>query len=110
MAAPKLTTYFQSYTTDNLGQIFLTGILNIEEYNSINVEIVQWPQANVNMTVNVYIGKNSGNTLAQLVAEFPLGIAYQIHTFQVIGPEFNLILTGGPANTDIGIQAWVFLH
>jgi len=110
MAAPQLNTYFQTFTTDNVGNFSVTGILNIEEYNSINVEIVQWPQANLNMTANVYIGKNSGNTLAQLVAEFPLGVVYQIHTFPVIGPEFNLIVTGGPANTQVPIQAWVFLH
>ncbi len=43
MASPQLNTYFQSYKTDNLGQIFLTGNLNVENYNSINLEIIQWP-------------------------------------------------------------------
>jgi hypothetical protein len=110
MAAPVLKTYFQSYKTDNLGQIFLTGILNVEAYNSINVEIIQWPHIAASMTVLCDIGKISGQTLAQTVAQFPLGTAGLIHTFNVIGPEFSVVLTGGPANTDVPIQAWVFLH
>jgi|SRR5271166_480383 len=110
MATPVLNTYFQTFKTDNLGQIFLTGILNVENYNAINVEIIQWPHAAVNMSVLCDIGKISGQTLAQTVAQFPLGTAGQIHTFSVIGPEFSIVLTGGPANTDVPIQAWVFLH
>ena len=110
MAAPVLKTYFQSFKTDNLGQVSLTGILNVEEYNSINVEIIQWPHAAVSMTVLCNIGKITGTTLAQTVAQFPLGTAGQIHTFGVIGPEFSVVLTGGPPITDVPIQAWVFLH
>jgi len=110
MASPLLNTYFSTFKTDNLGQIFLTGILNVEAYNSISVEIIQWPHAAVNMSVTCDIGKISGQTLAQAVAQFPLGTAGQIHTFNVVGPEFSIVLTGGPANTEVPIQAWVFLH
>jgi hypothetical protein len=110
MAAPVLHSYFQTFKTDNLGQIFLTGILDVKHFNSINVEIIQWPHAAVSMTVSCDIGKITGQTLAQAVAQFPLGTAGQIHTFDVIGPEFSVVLTGGPANTDVPIQAWVFLH
>jgi len=110
MATPILKTYFQNYMTDNLGQIFLTGILSVEEFNSINVEIIQWPHAAVNMTVMCNMGKISGQTLAQTLATFPLGTSAQIQSFNVIGPEFTVVLTGGPANTNIPIQAWVFLH
>jgi hypothetical protein len=110
MASPQLQTYFKTFKTDNLGQIFLTGILNVEAYNSINVEIIQWPHAAVSMMVSCNIGKISNETLAQTVAQFPLGTAGQIHTINVIGPEFSVVLTGGPANTDVPIQAWVFLH
>jgi hypothetical protein len=110
MATPVLKTYFDNYKTDNLGQIFLTGILNVKSHNSVNVEIIQWPAAaGVNMTVQCDMGKISGSTLAQTVGQFPLGTAAQIHTFNVIGPEFSMVLTGGPANTEVPIQAWVFL-
>jgi hypothetical protein len=34
----------------------------------------------------------------------------QIHTFDVISPEFSVVLTGGPADTDVPIQALVFLN
>jgi len=33
-----------------------------------------------------------------------------IHTFNVIGPEASVVITGGPANTVVNIQAWLFLH
>jgi hypothetical protein len=110
MATPVLHTYFQTFKTDQLGQIALTGILNVEGFNSINVEAIQWPHAAVDMSVLCDIGKISGETLAQTVAQFPLGTTAQIHTFSVIGPEFSVVLTGGPANTEVPIQAWVYLQ
>jgi hypothetical protein len=88
----------------------MTGILNVEAYSKVNVEIIQWPHVGVTMTVVCYMGKITGQTLSQVVAQFPLGTGGQIHTFDVIGPEFSVVLTGGPANTDVPIQAWVFLH
>jgi hypothetical protein len=109
MATPKLLTYFQTFKTDPLGQIFVTGIVDVKDYNKVNVEIIQWPHAAVTMTVSCDMGKLSGTTLAQVVGQFPLGTAGTIHTFNVVGPEFSVILTGGPASTDVPIQAWVFL-
>lgn len=110
MAAPLLKTYFQTFKTDHLGQIFMTGILNVADYNKVNVEIIQWPHAAVTMTVTCNMGKITGSTLAQTVGQFPLGTAGLIHTFEVVGPEFTVVLTGGPPNTDVPIQAWVFMH
>jgi hypothetical protein len=110
MATPELKTYFQTFTTDPEGQIFLTGILNAEAYHQVNVEIIPGPQAPANMTVTCTMGKISGTTLAQIIAQFPLVLTAEIHTFDVIGPEFSIILTGGPPNTGVPIQAWVFLH
>jgi hypothetical protein len=110
VAAPQLNTYFKTFKTDALGQIFMSGILNVEAFNKIHLEIIQWPHAPVNMTVSCDTGKISGQTLAQTVGQFLLGTAGQIHTFDVIGPEFSVVLTGGPPNTDVPIQGWVFLH
>jgi hypothetical protein len=110
MAAPELKTYFETFTTDQLGQIFMTGILNVEAFSKVNLEIIQFPSAAVNMTVGCDMGKITGETLAQTVGQFPLGTAAQIHTFDVIGPEFSVVLTGGPPNTAVPIQAWVFLR
>jgi hypothetical protein len=110
MAAPQLKTYFQTFKTDHLGQIFMTGILDVEAYSKVNVEIIQWPHAAVSMTVTCNMGKITGQTLAQTLASFPLGTASHIQSFDVVGPEFTVVLTGGPPNTDVPIQAWVFLH
>jgi hypothetical protein len=110
MAEHEFKTYFQTFTTDGLGQIFLTGILKVAEFRKVNVDIIQFPLVPVNMTVTCYMGKISGSTVAQTVGQFPLDNSGQIHTFDVIGPEFALDLTGGPPNTDVPIQAWVFLN
>lgn len=107
---PELKTYFKTLKTDHLGQIFLTGILDVKDFNKVSVEIIQWPHTAVQMTVQCMMGKITGTTLAQLVAQFPLGTTAQIHAFDVIGPEFSVVLTGAPPNTDVPIQAWVFLH
>ena len=65
--ASKLNTYFQTFKTDKLGQILMTGILDVQAYNKVNVEIIQWPHAPVSMTVSCMMGKLSGSTLAQTV-------------------------------------------
>ncbi|HET6936429.1 MAG TPA: hypothetical protein VFI72_16420 [Candidatus Angelobacter sp.] len=107
---PELKTYFQTFKTDNLGQIFLTGILDVKHFNKVSVEIIQWPHTPVQMQVQCMMGKISGSTLAQYVDQFPLGTTARIHAFDVIGPDFSVVLTGAPPNTDVPIQAWVFLH
>lgn len=110
VAQPELKTYFQTFKTDQLGQIFLTGILDVKSFNKVSVEIIQWPHTPVQMTVQCNMGKISGSTLAQTLKQFPLGTTAQIHAFDVIGPDFSVVLTGAPPNTDVPIQAWVFLH
>ena len=110
MPAPKLTTYFKTFTTDALGQIPVTGIVDVSAWDTVNVEIIQFPHAQVAMTAICMMGKLSGSTLGEAIATFPLGTAGVIHTFDVIGPEFNLVLTGGPPKTKVPIQAWMFLH
>jgi hypothetical protein len=108
--APVLTKYFSTYKTNAQGNIFLTGIINVQDFSQINFEIVQVPVVSVSMTVSCMIGVLSGTTLAQNLATFPLNQAAQIHTFNVVGPEFTIDLIGGPPNTNVPIQAWVFLR
>ena len=69
--------------------------------------------AGLKMTVRCAIGKTRppGDTLAQWVAEFPLAaLPPTIHSFDVIGPDFWVVLEGGPPNVTVPIQAWIFLH
>ena len=110
LARPRLTTYFESFETDVHGQIFMTGPVDISEHAKVNLQITQFPHAAVTMTVNCAIGKISGSTLSQVLAAFPLGTTGPIHSFDVIGPEFNVVLTGGPPNVTVPIQAWLFLN
>src|SRR5258707_7066599 len=102
-----LKTFFQTFTTDQLGQIFLTGPLNVEAFSKVNLQILA--EAAVNMTVECDMGKISGETLAQPVGQFALELSDpQIHTLHVIGPEFSVALTDSPPSTDLPVQARVF--
>lgn len=107
---PELKTYFQTFKTDHLGQIFLTGILDVRKFKKVSVEIIQWPHTPVQMSVQCAMGKISGSTLSEVLEQFPLGTTARIHAYDVVGPDFSVVLTGGPPNTDVPIQAWVFLH
>jgi hypothetical protein len=51
MAAPQLKTYFKAFKTNQVGDIPLTGILNVGAFSKVNLEIVQFPHTPVNMTV-----------------------------------------------------------
>jgi hypothetical protein len=110
LANPTLLTYFQSFTTSQFGQIFLTGIIDVSANKEADLEITQFPSNVPNMTVSMNMGKLSGSTLGATVGSFPLSSGPTIHTFNVIGPEASVIITGGPANTVVNIQAWLFLH
>ncbi len=110
MQTPELKTYFETFKTDKFGNINLTGILDVQAFSRINVDVIQYPPTPVKMTVMCTIGKISGWTLGELVGQFPAGAAGKIHTYEVTGPELEVSLTGGPPNTDVPIQAWVFLH
>jgi hypothetical protein len=62
------------------------------------------------MNVTCMMGKITGSTLAEALEQFPLGTAGHIHSFDVIGPEFSVVLSGGPPKAKVPIQAWLFLH
>jgi hypothetical protein len=53
----------------------------------------------------LFIGKISGPTLSQ---RFTQPVDAKIHTFDVVGPEMTLWLTGGPPNTTERVQLWVY--
>ena len=109
MGVPEFKTYFQTFQVDLAGHIFLTGILNVETFSKVNLLIVQFAHASVNINAVCFMGKLSGETLAETVGEFSVGSVPHIHTFDVIGPEFSVLLSG-PPGTVVPVQAWVFLH
>ena len=86
MAAPQLKTYFKKFKSDHLGQIQLTGIVNIRNFDTVNLEVTNWPDPIPNLTVAVHMGKISGATLAQEIDHFSLGGPVLIHTYSVAGP------------------------
>jgi hypothetical protein len=104
---------FRTFTTDNLGQIDLTGNMNVEAYRKVNFML--FTESGISMTVlcamGTYSGGGGGGTAALIVGQFALeSLQPQIHTFDVIGPEFRIELTGGPPNTDVPMQGWLLLQ
>jgi len=110
VATPQLKTYFKKFTSDKFGQIQLTDILNIKPFDRVNLEIINFPNPIPNLTAAVHMGKISGSTLSQEVEHFALGGPTLIHTYEVMGPDLAVWVMGAPPNTDVDIQAWVFLH
>ncbi|MGH9896764.1 MAG: hypothetical protein ACREA0_33140 [bacterium] len=87
MAAPQLKTYFKKFKSDQFGQIAMTGILNIRNFDTVNLQITNFPSPIANLTVAVHMGKISGSTRSQEIDHFSLGGPVLIHTYGVIGPD-----------------------
>jgi len=110
LASTRIQNLLSSFRTDSAGNILLTGILNVEAFDKINLAIVQSSRPPVSITAVCEMGKLSGYTLAQVIGRFPVEeTAHQIQTFDVIGPEFSVVLHG-PPNTEVSIQGWVFIR
>ena len=114
MATPQVLKYFKTFTTDQLGQIQLTDIVDIKDFSKVNFAIVTDPLQDPTriLTALVYMGQLSGVTVGEPVDEFVID-PYRggsIHTYDVVGPELAIWVMGAPANTNVNVQAWVFLH
>jgi hypothetical protein len=112
MTTPQLISFQETFTTDSIGVIDLTGALNVEQFSTVNLCIIQFPaQTGVSMNVTCQMGSfTAAPILADTVGFFPLTQASNIHTFGVVSPEFKVALTQGQPNTAVPVQAWLFLH
>jgi hypothetical protein len=109
----QLLKYFRTFTSDKFGQIELTGILGIEAYHTVNLEIVAGYKDQVrDLRVMVNMGKITGTTLSESIDHFTISVTdiIHIHTYPVIGPELAVWVLGAPPHTAVDIQAWVFLN
>jgi hypothetical protein len=112
----QLLTYFnESFPTNPAGVANLTGNLAVDAYENVNLEIVSVPGTPTNITVVCIMGVSGlgnfgNNTLSAIVGQFALGeFDTVIHTFPVTAPQFTVQLTGAPANSNVTVQAWIFL-
>jgi hypothetical protein len=110
-----LTFFNEPIQTNQAGLADLTGLLAVDAYDSVNLEICSVRGTPPNITVLCNMGNLSGlghfngQTLGSVVGQFPLAFETVIHTFPVTGPEFSVQLTGGPPNVKVNFEAWIFL-
>ncbi|MGD0339958.1 MAG: hypothetical protein ABSB78_14350 [Bacteroidota bacterium] len=57
-------------------------------------------------SIMINMGKISGATLSQMITR---PMSQKIQTYDVVGPEMVLFLTGGHPNTTEKVQLWVYL-
>ena len=110
MPPPKFHKYFTTFTADALGRIPVTGVLKVAAFRKVHLEIIQWPHVDVKMTVVCNMGKLKNQILGQQVGQFHLHTEGGIHSFDVIGPDFSVVLMGAKKDQQVPIQAWVLLH
>jgi len=106
---PKLLLFEGTHKTDQFGQIFLTDTIDVSQYNRVSFEIEPEVGSNNTMQVEILHGKLSGWTLGQAMVTFSMTDPIRIRSFEVIAPEISVFLTGGTPNTDVSLQAWLFL-
>lgn len=88
----------------------MTGILNVEAFKKVHLEIIQWPAKALNMSVECYMGEFSGTTLGVKVDQFRFEATGQIHSYDVTSPTFSVVLIGGPPHASVPVQAWIFVN
>jgi len=95
-----------TYSASGQAQVKLTTagpVLGIAGYRRVSVQIGSTHATNM----RVQIGKIAGPTLSQFVFNGPAD--QKIHTFEVVGPELVLVLSGAPAGSTEHLQVWVYL-
>ena len=65
--------FFETYTTDVHGQIFLFPTMDVTGYTQISVEFATSLRTASNMIVNCNMGWMEGETVSATVSQFPLG-------------------------------------
>jgi|SRR5215210_8210548 len=95
-----------SYSAFGDGQVQLDpqvgGNIDVSEFRRVNVQI----GTTIATSFSLFMGKIAGSTLS---VERNRPLDYDIHTFDVVGPEIALWLRGGPPSSSESVQLWVFL-
>ncbi len=95
-----------TYSASGEAQVVLdagNSIIQAAGYHKVSVLVGDTHAA----SFMINMGKISNTTLSQMFTR-PTS-PHRIYTFDVIGPEFVLWLTGGPPNGTDHVRLWVFL-
>jgi hypothetical protein len=79
------------------------AVINVTGYRRVSVIVGSSHATNLRFMA----GKISNSTLATYLYNGPSDL--KRHTFEVVGPEFVIVLTGAPPNSTDHVQVWVYL-
>jgi hypothetical protein len=103
---PTLEMPFKSvYTPDSTGKITIMSQYIIN-YRKISMMVATNAFTPVVLTVNVAM---FGDGATGIVGQFKNDDG-QIHTFDVVAPNFSLYLTGASSSAPVPLIGWVFLN
>ncbi|HKC80843.1 MAG TPA: hypothetical protein VKB91_06575 [Gemmatimonadaceae bacterium] len=95
-----------TFGSNGQAQIKLTptaAVISVTGYRRVSVIVGSTHATNL----RIQMGKIAGATLSTSLYNGPVN--QQVHTYEVIGPELVLVLTGAPANSTDHVQVWVYL-
>ncbi len=79
------------------------AVINVTGFRRVSVQVGSTHATNL----RIQIGKISGTTLSSYLYNGPAN--QQIRTYEIVGPELVLVLSGAPANSTDHVQLWVYL-
>lgn len=94
------------FGSNGQAQIKLTptaAVISVAGYRRVSVLVGSTHATNL----RIQMGKIAGTTLSTYLYNGPVN--QQVRTYEVIGPEMVLVLTGAPANSTDHVQVWVYL-
>ena len=100
------TPFVAKYSAAGEAFVIFSGshIVSVNGFRTVCVEVAGTA---VTKSFDLIMGKNTGATLADRVANNQAADGH-IHTYPVIGPEVALVLNGTPNVTD-KVQLWLYL-
>jgi len=105
-------SYSKKFKSDSFGQLRLVDTLDVSQFHTVNFELLPNSLFVVKATIEVDMGGVvASSTLGQTIDRFPLIQGHtQIHSYDVVAPNFWVWVLGLPPNKTFDFQVWIFLQ
>jgi hypothetical protein len=105
-------SYSKRFKSDSFGQLRLVDTLDVSQFHTVNFELLPNSLFVGKATIEVDMGGVvASSTLGQTIDRFPLIQGHtQIHSYDVVAPNFWVWVLGLPRNKTFDFQVWIFLQ